>query len=210
LQTKKEIQMKSILTALALAAAVLSACNKKESEKPPAAETPKVAEEPKADSVANDKPDYAVPDSFKVALGKVYAGYLQIEGALAHDDFAKAKSEFGSMHAVLHTLPVNGLDSTAKAQWTSLDERLMEVLHPMAASKDIGEMRNHLADFTPLMLEAIEKFGILGDKGVYHFHCPMARNNAGADWLQGDPEMENPFYGKSMSGCGSLVETIKK
>jgi Cu(I)/Ag(I) efflux system membrane fusion protein len=114
------------------------------------------------------------------------------------------------MHALLHTLPVDGLDSAAKAQWTRLDERLMEVLHPMAASKDIGEMRNHLADFTPLMLEAIEKFGILGDKGVYHFHCPMARNNAGADWLQGDPKMENPFYGKSMLNCGSLVETIKK
>jgi Cu(I)/Ag(I) efflux system membrane fusion protein len=202
--------MKTILTALALAGVALTACNKKESAKPPAAETPKVAEAPKADSVASDKPEFTVPDSFKLAFGKVYDGYLAIESALAIDDFQKAKAAFGPMHGVLHTLPTETLDTAAKAAWDSLDARLMKVLHPMAASQDIATMRNHLADFTPLMLEAIEKFGILGDKGVYLFHCPMARNNEGADWLQGNAKMENPFYGKSMSGCGSLVETIKK
>jgi Cu(I)/Ag(I) efflux system membrane fusion protein len=202
--------MKTILATLTLTGILLMACNKKEQAKPTVAEAPKLTELPKADSVASDKPEFTVPDSFKVGLGRVYDGYLAIESALANDDFKKAKDAFGPMHGVLHTLPTQNLDTAAAVAWDSLDARLMKVLHPMAASQDIATMRNHLADFTPLMLEAIEKFGIVGDKGVYLFHCPMARNNEGADWLQWNPKMENPFYGKSMSGCGSLVETIKK
>ena len=144
-----------------------------------------------------------------MGIGKVYAGYLQIESSLAHDDFAKAKEAFEGMHVVLHTLPMDGLDTIAKAHWDSLDGDLMKVLHPMASSKDIAEMREHLADFTPLMLQAIEKFGTQGGDPVYLFHCPMARNNAGADWLQRDKTLENPFYGKSMPQCGSLLESVK-
>lgn len=194
--------MKKSITILAAAGLFLAACNKKETpQSAAAAPTKQVAQEV--------HPEYVTPDSFQIGIGKVYAGYLQIESSLAHDDFAKAKEAFEGMHLVLHTLPMDGLDTTAKAHWDSLDGRLMQVLHPMSTSKDIAEMRNHLADFTPLMLEAIEKFGTQGGDAVYLFHCPMARNNEGADWLQRDRTMENPFYGKSMLQCGSLVESVK-
>jgi Cu(I)/Ag(I) efflux system membrane fusion protein len=59
------------------------------------------------------------------------------------------------------------------------------------------------------MLEAIEKFGMEGQGPVYRFHCPMARNNQGADWLQRDKALENPYYGKTMRHCGSLVDSVK-
>ena len=194
--------MKRTITILAMAGLVLAACDKKETPKAAAPPPPAQATQP-------IKPAFATSDSFQVGIGKVYSGYLQIEGALAHDDFAKAKEAFDGMHMVLHTLPMLGLDTAAKAEWDSLDGRLMKVLHPMASSPDIAVMRDHLADFTPLMLEAIENFGIQGGDPVYRFHCPMARNNAGADWLQRDKTKENPFYGKAMSQCGSLVQSVK-
>jgi Cu(I)/Ag(I) efflux system membrane fusion protein len=189
----------SILTAAGLLA---GACNKKQ-ESPDAK-----ASAPQAEAPAF-KPEYAAPDSFQVGLGKVYQGYLKIEVALAHDDLQGAKDAFQGMHAVLHTLPTEGMDTVAVTHWDSLDTRFMRVLHPMAASETIAIMRDHLADFTPLMLEAIKKFGVQAAGPVYLFHCPMARNNAGADWLQGGKTLENPFYGKSMLQCGNLVETVK-
>jgi Cu(I)/Ag(I) efflux system membrane fusion protein len=34
-------------------------------------------------------------------------------------------------------------------------------------------------------------------------HCPMALDNQGADWLQKDPELRNPYFGSMMLRCGS-------
>ncbi len=194
--------MRYAISALMLTGLLMGACNKKEEAKT------KVPEPAKAEA-APSKPEFATPDSFKVGLGKVYGGYLQIGTALAHDDFQKAKDAFQSMHAVLHILPIEGMDMAASANWDSLDGRLMKVLHPMSASPDISTMRTHFADFTPLMLEAIENFGLVGPDPVYLYHCPMARNNEGADWLQGDKKLLNPFYGGTMPKCGNLVEAVK-
>jgi Cu(I)/Ag(I) efflux system membrane fusion protein len=196
--------MKNQILALALAGAMLSACNGKDETKPATAKpSPPTVEEQVL------KPQFPATDSFKVGIGKVYSGYLRIENALAHDDFRNAEAAFEPMHMALHTLSKEGMDSVSIAQWDSLDGRLMKVLHPMSSSKDIAAMRDHLADFTPLMLEAIDEFGLIGPDKVFLFHCPMARNNEGADWMQKDKALENPFYGKAMPHCGSLVEEVK-
>jgi Cu(I)/Ag(I) efflux system membrane fusion protein len=186
--------------------AALVACDKKVGQ--PATPRAKTHAEAAPQSQAPAKPASPVPDSFQAGIGKVYDGYLGIESALAHDDFKGAKDAFQSMHAVLHVLPKDRLDSAQKADWDGLEASFMEVLHPMAASKDIAEMRNHLADFTPLVVTALEKFGARTSNHAYLFHCPMARNNAGADWLQPDTSRLNPYFGKSMPKCGSYVKEI--
>ncbi|RUO42915.1 efflux RND transporter periplasmic adaptor subunit [Aliidiomarina taiwanensis] len=43
---------------------------------------------------------------------------------------------------------------------------------------------------------------------VYRAHCPMARANQGADWLQPTNELLNPYYGSSMLRCGSVEEHL--
>lgn len=189
-----------------IAAALLLGCGKKEEPAQSSRTEPHAGASPQS---ASPEPVAGVPDSFQVGIGKVYDGYLQIESALAHDDFEKAKAAFQSMHAVLHMLPKDALDSAKRADWESLDASFMEVLHPMAASKDIAEMRNHLAEFTPLVVAALEKFGARASNHAYLFHCPMARDNAGADWLQPDTSRLNPYYGKSMPKCGNFVKEIK-
>ncbi len=152
---------------------------------------------------------YAVPDSFKVGIGKVYEGYLNVQQALAADDFPKAKDAFSSMHGILHMLPEDGLDSLAKSGWDSSSSKFMTVLHPMASSKDIAEMRFYLKGYSLLLIDAIEKFGMQGTQGAYLFHCPMADSGKGADWLQKDKIKANPYQGKAMLDCGDLVREIK-
>ena len=112
------------------------------------------------------------------------------------------------MHGTLHIIQTDGLDSSGKAYWAALDASFMEVLHPMAASKTISEMRNHLIDFSPLILDALENFGAASKNRAYLFHCPMARDNQGADWLQGDSSLLNPYFGKDMPKCGRFVKEI--
>lgn len=173
------------------------------------ADTSKSVPSPAKNESVSATHTFSAPDSFKAGLGKVYGGYIQVQEALAADDFQKAKQAFSSMHGILHMIPEDNLDSTAKAEWDSSSVSFMRVLHPMAASKDIAEMRDHLKDFTPLLSTAIEKLGIGGTVPVYLYHCPMAFGGNGADWLQKVKIKANPYQGKAMPDCGDLVREIK-
>jgi RND family efflux transporter MFP subunit len=39
---------------------------------------------------------------------------------------------------------------------------------------------------------------------LYQIHCPMTKG----DWLQTNPDVSNPYYGKAMPTCGSVTATI--
>lgn len=161
-------------------------------------------------SAAPAKPDpaFAAPDTFKSALGKVFEGYVGMQGSLAQDDQTQAKEVFNSMHAVLHMMPTDGLTPDAKAYWDSADAKIMEALHPLASAETLDSARVHFADFSAVMADLIARFGIAGDQPIYQFHCPMARENQGSDWLQKDKEAANPYFGKSMLKCGNIVRTL--
>lgn len=201
--------MKMSVSILSCLGMLIAGCNQKsKTEKEEASAAPKVSAPASTSTSTSPPPKFAAPETFKAGLGKVYQGYEKIESALAHDDFPKAKEAFQSMHGILHMQQTEGLDSAGKAYWRALDSSFMEVLHPMAASKDIAEMRDHLIDFSPLMLDALESFGAKSETRAFLFHCPMARNNQGADWLQSDSTLLNPYYGKEMPTCGSLVREV--
>ncbi len=85
----------------------------------------------------------------------------------------------------------------------------MDVLHPMASAETLEAIRTHFLYFSLILIEAVEKIGIAEDAPVYQFHCPMVRNNKGADWLQKDSDLANPYFGKSMLTCGELVRKLK-
>jgi len=60
------------------------------------------------------------------------------------------------------------------------------------------------------LISVTRTFGISREGGLYQFHCPMADDSKGADWLQNKSDLENPFYGSTMLTCGELVETYEK
>ena len=43
---------------------------------------------------------------------------------------------------------------------------------------------------------------------LYLMHCPMAFDNTGADWLQRDKTLVNPYFGASMLHCGSIKKEL--
>jgi len=42
----------------------------------------------------------------------------------------------------------------------------------------------------------------------YVMHCPMAFDDAGADWIQTTDKVANPFYAKQMKNCGEVKRAI--
>ena len=44
---------------------------------------------------------------------------------------------------------------------------------------------------------------------IYKDFCPMYNDNKGAIWLSESKEIKNPYFGKSMSTCGTVKEELK-
>ena len=53
-----------------------------------------------------------------------------------------------------------------------------------------------------------DTFGHAGDSTYYLTFCPMARDKAGAWWLQTADTVWNSFYGEKMLRCGEIKQPL--
>ena len=75
-------------------------------------------------------------------------------------------------------------------------------------AKDIGDARNAFYHTSLAIIELHDTFGHAGDSSFYLTYCPMARDNAGAYWLQQANIVWNSFYGESMLRCGEIKQEL--
>ena len=87
---------------------------------------------------------------------------------------------------------------------------LNKTAEQITGSTELEPSRQAFIELSNSMITVVKTFGTSGTTPIYRFHCPMADNNKGADWLQNTSELENPFFGSSMFKCGELVETLVK
>lgn len=118
--------------------------------------------------------------SISQAADAVLDSYVAVSIALVKDDLPTAKKA------------ATALAETAKAgnQATLADHAGM-----VAASDSLDAARER---FKMVSEEAVKLAS--GKKGYYVFTCPMAK----AEWVQKTTEVQNPYMGQGMPGCGSL------
>jgi hypothetical protein len=61
---------------------------------------------------------------------------------------------------------------------------------------------------TAALWETLHRFDHRGDRTLRLFHCPMAEEGRGADWIQLGTETANPYYGAAMLRCGSQTDSL--
>ena len=59
------------------------------------------------------------------------------------------------------------------------------------------------------MIAVTSRFGPMQETSFFEVKCPMAFNNRGATWLQISSEVQNPYFGSAMLGCGDVVNVIQ-
>lgn len=213
---------RALVPAALLAAVLLAGCGKDKSDtrnqpssdykddiavthpsKPGSPENP--AQNPSAlqDSVTLN----SVP--LRQALSKMLPTYLALQSALAADNLDSAKRAAEHLSGPVQALPKEGLDSLAVAGFNAEEKAMQEHAYNLEAAKDIKAMREGFKGFSDAYIRTLGKVGYAGDSRVFVIHCPMAFENKGADWLQSDPKVKNPYYGKEMLGCGEMVREIK-
>ena len=77
-----------------------------------------------------------------------------------------------------------------------------------AAPADIAALRQRFEPLTEAVVALHAAVGHRGTTPFYLMHCPMAFDNKGADWLQRDARLANPYFGARMLRCGSTEREL--
>lgn len=138
------------------------------------------------------------------AINKVLAAYLEIKNALVNDDNKLANQKAIVFTALLKEVNSTQLDAQQKATWAKYGEKLRYDGDHIGESAAIAHQREHFASLSKNMYTVIKELKANASP-VYMQYCPMKK----ASWLSESEEIKNPYYGKSMSECGKVTETLK-
>ena len=152
---------------------------------------------------------FVTPLAFKIQLDNVYKSYLSIHTALSGDDYKNAQTNALSLAKSLKEVDMKLLtDMKTHMAWMASSEKLAKDAERISAATDIETARNEFKQASDDLIVLAQQFGSLGETPLYVIHCPMAFNKKGADWIQNDKTVKNPYFGKSMFSCGKVTETI--
>jgi Cu(I)/Ag(I) efflux system membrane fusion protein len=149
-----------------------------------------------------------IPDEFRKQFRHVVEGYLALQGALAGDDVTKAAQEAARTTKALAQVDMGLLSGQAHRIWMQRSSTMARALKTTEKTGDIEEVRKAFRTFSDELISVLGRFEITWQGPLYKIHCPMAFNDTGADWLQKDKDIRNPYFGASMLKCGVIKQVI--
>jgi hypothetical protein len=113
--------------------------------------------------------------------------YLKIQAALADDSMDGVKANAGNIATAATALgaPAMKIDTTALQ---------------LAAATEIEDARDRFGALSEAIDTYMTGLKLKAPEGVKVAFCPMVQK----PWLQASATIDNPYYGKSMSTCGSF------
>jgi len=149
-----------------------------------------------------------VSDEFRGQIWVIVKKYLSLHEALAADNKEDAVKAAKSAIESLSQVNMNLLSGESHDVWMDRSAKISKALNAIQQAADINAARKAFETLSNESIAVVERFGIPETQQLYRIHCPMAFNKKGADWLQADKEIRNPYFGASMLKCGEIVKTI--
>jgi Cu(I)/Ag(I) efflux system membrane fusion protein len=144
--------------------------------------------------VSSDHPNSLplLPLSTELAA-KVWKSYLSLQAALVEDDLEKSKAQVDAMMEI-----------------TGHEGDLPDLLHKMLEADTLDALRKpHFEILSNAMISVAKSSPNSFQGDLFIMHCPMVHGKYGADWLQGDDKLLNPYFGARMLRCGKIKENLK-
>jgi Cu(I)/Ag(I) efflux system membrane fusion protein len=133
-----------------------------------------------------------LPKAHSEIRKEVLPQYFALQSSLAADDFAASQSALKAMMAV-----------------TGHSGDVAELIHAMLDARDLEGMRRpYFETLSNLVIAAVKADSALIEGTAYLMNCSMVYPDRGADWLQQDEELLNPYYGAMMLHCGEMKEVL--
>ena len=161
-------------------------------------------------AVRAQSPVEPLPEALRKQVDAVFESYFAISAGLADDDPNAARAALAVMKEAVAKVDMKIFGPAGHKAWMSGQVAFGKVLSQAASGEGIHGLR---VAFEPLSLAAAALARRLppeGSKAYYRIRCPMAFDGRGAEWLQLDQAVRNPYFGASMLQCGSVEEVIRR
>jgi hypothetical protein len=187
---------------VAMMFAFITSCNNSQQEQDTAeeAENTEMAE----GMEMNDMEGMDMAQENEVAASADLAGepaflvdYIDIKNALVNDKYEQVKQEATDLQSSLEK------SELSEKQRTDLENSISQ----LAEAQDVKAQREAFAQLSQQLYQAVQNTN-LTDKPLYWQNCAMAMGGQGANWLSYEEQVQNPYMGQRMPGCGSVEETI--
>ena len=132
----------------------------------------------------------SVPARAADFVGDVVGPYLAIQTALTQDDLKPVAAAARSLQKNAERLGGDG-------------KALVEAAAKTAGAKSLEAARAAFGDLSTALIAYADNTKQPVDGKIVAF-CPMANKS----WVQKDGAIANPYYGKSMSTCGSKTKSL--
>ena len=161
----------------------------------------------KNSEMSMDAKSLVVPTAFREALQPVYDDYLKAQEALSNDDFKKAQKALVDLRQAVSA--VKTPEGHAGHFWMGIQTQITRLTKHAHHWSDIETVRKAFSKIGTQIIDLEQTFGHSGEEVLYRAYCPMAFNNAGAEWVQRDSLIHNPYFGSKMLTCGEIRGTYE-
>ncbi len=135
------------------------------------------------------------------AAAVLFNAYLAIGSQLAADNLTGAVASASSFAAAAG----RAADHTKGGGRQDVDAAVRYAAR-MAAATDMPAARTAFKGLSDRMIALAGQTEAIHGRGWVRVHCPMAFDNAGADWIQSGDKISNPYFGAEMPECGEVKE----
>ncbi len=126
---------------------------------------------------------------------ELFEAYLVLQEALAADAAAVAEQAAEALHAA--------------AEAAGADDVASVLARRAERSSDIQGLRVLFAPISEAMIARVGRAGQPLGETLHVVHCPMAFDDQGANWIQRERTVANPYFGASMLRCGRVTEDLE-
>jgi Cu(I)/Ag(I) efflux system membrane fusion protein len=140
-------------------------------------------------------------------LDQVYPFYFQIQYDLSHDNFFQAQKTAVDLLQSLDKVNMQLLSGESHEIWMQESMAVKKFTEEIKVSSHIDSARQAFTGLSNAFIALAQQFGSQNYR-LLVFHCPMAFNGKGADWLQNKTGTENPYFGSTMFTCGTQTADL--
>lgn len=144
----------------------------------------------------------------QVALIPVYDAYFNVQMTLANDDLAKAKDFYSALQQAVSKVDMSFFKEDAHTRWMKIARAFNQAADAGKSSGSLPAARDAFYHASLAAIEMHDTFGHADGAAYFLTFCPMARDNAGAYWLQKENIVWNSFYGEAMQRCGEIKQEL--
>ncbi|HSH00756.1 MAG TPA: efflux RND transporter periplasmic adaptor subunit, partial [candidate division Zixibacteria bacterium] len=151
-----------------------------------------------------------VSTAARTALTPLYNAYFTTQMALANDDLAGTQAGYSELTSVIGDVDMSVFsDHNAHQRWMELSAILTREASRGRRAEDLTVARDAFYHLSNAAIDLHKTFGHVDSIHYYLTFCPMARDNAGAYWLQTTDVIWNSYWGERMLRCGTVKDSLQ-